>query len=183
MRGLQQLKSHQAAGMEYLPSSSCSISVARATVQDHVVEDQQERSSRHSPTHQMPLVIVTASSAGHAKMPSRPGQGRVQCPEASAACCQALCWCGHAEMRKLCRRCAWWGKPGSPAWWCERCGAFQRLRAHHCAVCERCVDTHDHHCMWLGTCIGARNQAMGARLPESSAGPHDSAVGCISEPM
>ncbi|CAL5222262.1 g4600 [Coccomyxa viridis] len=55
---------------------------------------------------------------------------------------------------------AWWEKPGAPGRRCERCGAFQRLRAHHCAACERCVDTHDHDCAWLGTCIGARNQCM-----------------------
>jgi len=60
----------------------------------------------------------------------------------------------------LCRSCAWWEKPGCPGRTCEWCGAYQRLRAHHCAVCESCVDTHDHHCAWLGTCIGARNQAM-----------------------
>ncbi|CAK0786859.1 hypothetical protein CVIRNUC_010073 [Coccomyxa viridis] len=58
------------------------------------------------------------------------------------------------------RSSAWWETPGMPGRPCERCGAFQRLRAHHCTACERCVDTHDHHCLWLGTCIGARNQAM-----------------------
>lgn len=60
----------------------------------------------------------------------------------------------------LCRACAWWEKPGSPGRWCEWCGAYQRLRAHHCSLCARCIDTFDHHCVWLGTCVGARNQAM-----------------------
>lgn len=67
--------------------------------------------------------------------------------------------------------------PGRP---CERCGAFQRLRAHHCTACERCVDTHDHHCLWLGTCIGARNQAMCAPPQGPRATPDNTAGGCIS---
>lgn len=29
---------------------------------------------------------------------------------------------------------AWWEKPGAPGRRCERCGAFQRLRAHYCVA-------------------------------------------------
>ena len=69
-----------------------------------------------------------------------------------------------------CRALAWWEKP-CPGRWCDFCHAWQRLRAHHCNACERCVATHDHHCPWLGTCIGAENRLLcvtHSRLPQVS---------------
>ena len=32
------------------------------------------------------------------------------------------------------------------------------LRARHCRMCKKCVSTYDHHCPWLGNCIGERNR-------------------------
>jgi len=34
----------------------------------------------------------------------------------------------------------------------------QPLRTKHCRDCGRCVRTHDHHCPWVGTCVGEGNR-------------------------
>ena len=40
---------------------------------------------------------------------------------------------------------------------CEPCGWAIPLRAIHCRTCEKCVRRYDHHCPWLGNCVGERN--------------------------
>jgi len=41
--------------------------------------------------------------------------------------------------------------------YCEICKCHLPPRAHHCKECNRCVLRKDHHCAWLGTCIGFYN--------------------------
>ena len=40
---------------------------------------------------------------------------------------------------------------------CKICRTRVPLRGKHCHSCGRCVQKFDHHCSWLGTCIGRRN--------------------------
>ncbi|KAK3029144.1 hypothetical protein RJ639_039699 [Escallonia herrerae] len=49
--------------------------------------------------------------------------------------------------------------PGSSVrtWTCSYCNVVQPPRAKHCHDCDKCVLQFDHHCVWLGTCIGQGN--------------------------
>ncbi|XP_010918214.1 protein S-acyltransferase 10 isoform X1 [Elaeis guineensis] len=49
--------------------------------------------------------------------------------------------------------------PGSSIrnWTCTYCNIIQPPRSKHCHDCDKCVLQFDHHCVWLGTCIGQGN--------------------------
>ncbi|KAG1359476.1 protein S-acyltransferase 10 [Cocos nucifera] len=42
-------------------------------------------------------------------------------------------------------------------WTCTYCHIIQPPRTKHCHDCDKCVLRFDHHCAWLGTCIGKGN--------------------------
>ena len=44
-----------------------------------------------------------------------------------------------------------------PLKWCNTCRFLRPPRTHHCRMCDICVIRFDHHCVWLNTCIGAKN--------------------------
>lgn len=40
---------------------------------------------------------------------------------------------------------------------CPTCKIVKTPRVFHCKICDACISVHDHHCPWVGTCIGQRN--------------------------
>ena len=43
---------------------------------------------------------------------------------------------------------------------CTVCFIDIPIRAKHCKICKKCVTTFDHHCSWVGNCVGEKNKLL-----------------------
>ena len=41
--------------------------------------------------------------------------------------------------------------------WCDMCKVFQPPTGAHCTICNVCIIGYDHHCPWMGCCVGENN--------------------------
>ena len=44
--------------------------------------------------------------------------------------------------------------------YCPYCLVKKTYRSLHCLICQICVDDFDHHCFWVGNCIGKNNYTL-----------------------
>ena len=52
--------------------------------------------------------------------------------------------------------------------YCFYCRAWVSPSSKHCMTCDKCVTGFDHHCIWLGTCVGEKNYSLFLALCISS---------------
>ena len=46
--------------------------------------------------------------------------------------------------------------------YCPKCNIFicNGTKIKHCYICDNCIEEFDHHCFWIGKCIGKNNKKI-----------------------
>lgn len=44
--------------------------------------------------------------------------------------------------------------------YCPVCETKNTLTSVHCYICQKCIDGFDHHCLWMGKCVGKGNKSF-----------------------
>lgn len=45
-------------------------------------------------------------------------------------------------------------------YFCPFCLVKKNYKTIHCLICQKCIDEFDHHCFWVGNCIGKDNYTL-----------------------
>lgn len=43
---------------------------------------------------------------------------------------------------------------------CSTCLIIRPIRSKHCRHCDKCIKKFDHHCIWIGQCVGQDNHRL-----------------------
>ena len=65
--------------------------------------------------------------------------------------------------------------------YCMKCRRPRPSRAHHCSICQKCVQGMDHHCPWIGNCVGIHNRRYFAQFLVYSSIDTMALAGCFGE--
>ncbi|KAJ7704067.1 DHHC palmitoyltransferase-domain-containing protein [Mycena rosella] len=121
---------------------------------------------RHQPADTPASASLADIEAGRIGGPATPPAAHVRAPR-----CLCLCPCRSRSQSDAP------APPGGrfppttaallpPHRWCSRCVIVKPYRARHCRVCGTCVLKFDHHCPWIGQCVGVRNRKFFLNLAE-----------------